>query len=177
MSSSLASAKNGLVSAVAAGASGLRTNILSIGTKIGNTAHAIVNTLGKTVSDTKGVLSSMFTAVKTLPQKITSGLASVASTLKNDALGAINTVGSYITKSNQLAMNALGSIGAKISGGLGFISKGAESVFSDIVAFGGKLGYVLEIVGITIAVMVIVGLILYFGVYSRRKMIPGEGVI
>lgn len=177
LSSSLASAKNGLVSAVAAGASGLRTNILSIGTKIGNATHAIVNTLGKTVSDTKGVLSSMFTAVKTLPQKVTSGLASVATTLKNDTLGAINTVGSYITKSNKLEMNALGSIGAKISGGLGFISKGAKSVFSDIVAFGGKLGYVLEIVGITIAVMVIVGLILYFGVYSRRKMIPGEGVI
>ncbi len=181
LSSSLASAKNGIVTAIAAGASGVRSNIYSLGTQIKSGVQGIENTLGNDVSTTDGVLSSMFTAVKSLPGKISSGLSSVASTLKNSTLSALDTVGNTIEKTASGAYkevtNTFGSISSRITNTVGSLTSGLKNAFSAITAFGAKLGFVLEIVGITIVVVVIVGLVLYFGVLSRRKMIPGEGAI
>lgn len=181
LSSSLASAKNGIVTAIAAGASGVKSDIYSLGTQIKSGTQGIINTLGNKISATDGVLSSMFTAIKTLPGTIGSGISSVASSLKTSALNAINTVGNTITgtvsSGYKEVTNAFGSVSSKITGALGTVSNGLHSVFSFVTAFGAKLGYVLEIIGITIAVIVIVGIILYFGVLNRKKGVPGEGVI
>lgn len=179
LSSSLASVKNGVVTAVAAGASGLKSDIYSLGTKISSTASGIINTLGAKIDSTDAVLSSMFTAMKSLPGQIDSGLASVASTLKTSILNSLDTVGNTIVTSvngvKSIVTNAFGEVANKITGVLGFIKTGLGSIWSFITSFGAKLGYILEIVGITIAAIVIVGLILYFGVLRRSgSIIPGE---
>jgi hypothetical protein len=182
LSSSLASAKNGIVSAVAAGASGVKSDIYSLGTQIKNGTQGIINTLGAKIASTDAVLSSMFTAIKTLPGTISTDLSSVASGLKTSTLSAIDTVGNTITgtvsKGYHEVTNAFGSVSSKITGQLGTISSGLHTAWSFITSFGAKLGYVLEIVGITIAAIVIVGLVLYFGVYMRSSsMMPGESQI
>jgi phage-related protein len=124
----------------------------------------------------------MFTAIKTLPGTISSDLSSVASSLKTSTLSAIDTVGNTITgtvsSGYKEVTNAFGSVSSKITGALGTVSNGLHTAFSFISAFGAKLGFILEIVGITIAAIVIVGLILYFGVMRRESsMVPGESHI
>ena len=182
LSSSLASAKNGIVTAVAAGASGVKSDIYSLGTQIKTGEQGIINTLSAKIATTDAVLSSMFTEIKTLPGTISSDLSSVASSLKTSTLNAIDTVGNTITgtvsSGYKEVTNAFGSVSSKITGALGTVSNGLHTAFSFISAFGAKLGFILEIVGITIAAIVIVGLILYFGVMRRESsMVPGESHI
>lgn len=171
LSSSLASAKNGIVTAVAAGASGIKSDIYTLGTSIKNGTQGIINTLGAKIAATDAVLSSMFTAIKTLPGTISTDLSSVASSLKTSTLSAIDTVGNTITgtvsSGYKEVTNAFGSVSSKISGALGTVSSGLHTAFSFISAFGAKLGFVLEIVGITISVVVVVGIVLYL--YFRKS--------
>ena len=182
ISSSLASAKNGLVTAIAAGASGVKSDIYTLGTQISSGTQGIINTLGAKIASTDAVLSSMFTELKTLPGTLSTDLTSVASGLKTSFLSAIDTVGNTVTQTSKgvvsSVQNAFGSVSSTITGTLGSLKNGINSAFSFITSFGAKLGYVLEIVGITIAAIVIVGLILYFGVYRRgSSMVPGESHI
>jgi hypothetical protein len=182
ISSSLASAKNGLVTAIAAGASGVKSDIYTLGTQISSGTQGIINTLGAKIASTDAVLSSMFTELKTLPGTLSTDLTSVASGLKTSFLSAIDTVGNTVTQTAKgvvsSVQNAFGSVSSTITGTLGSLKNGINSAFSFITSFGAKLGYVLEIVGITIAAIVIVGLILYFGVYRRgSSMVPGESHI
>jgi hypothetical protein len=182
ISSSLASAKNGLVTAIAAGASGVKSDIYTLGTQISSGTQGIINTLGAKIASTDAVLSSMFTELKTLPGTLSTDLTSVASGLKTSFLSAIDTVGNTVTQTTKgvvsSVQNAFGSVSSTITGTLGSLKNGINSAFSFITSFGAKLGYVLEIVGITIAAIVIVGLILYFGVYRRgSSMVPGESHI
>jgi uncharacterized membrane protein len=58
-------------------------------------------------------------------------------------------------------------VSSKITGALGTVSSGLHTAFSFISAFGAKLGFVLEIVGITISVVVVVGIVLYL--YFRKS--------
>jgi hypothetical protein len=182
LSSSLASAKNGIVTAVAAGASGIKSDIYTLGTQIKNGTQGIVNTLGAKISATDAVLSSMFTAIKSIPGAISTKLTSVASSLKNSTLSALDTVGSTITGAvngvKTTVTNAFGDVANKIVGVAGYIKNGLNTAWSFITSFGAKLGFILEIVGITIAAIVIVGLILYFGVMRRESsMVAGESHI
>ena len=182
LSSSLASAKNGIVTAVAAGASGIKSDIYTLGTQIKNGTQGIVNTLGNKIAATDAVLSSMFTAIKTLPGTISTDLSSVASSLKNSTLSALDTVGNTITGTVSAGYhkitNAFGVVSSKVTGALGTVSNGLHTAWSYITSFGAKLGFILEIVGITIAAIVIVGMILYFGVIRRgSSMVPGESHI
>jgi hypothetical protein len=91
----------------------------------------------------------------------------------------MNTAGSYYSGLTSKYLNytqsVLGGISSKISSGIGSIQQSAGSAWSMIVSFGAKLGYVLEIVGITIAIVVIVGLVLY--IYFKKQGtsgVPGE---
>ena len=160
LSSSLASAKNGIVTAVAAGASGVKSDIYSLGTQIKTGEQGIINTLSNKIATTDAVLSSMFTEIKTLPGTFSSDLSSVASSLKTSTLSAIDTVGNTITgtvsSGYKEVTNAFGSVSSKITGALGTVSNGLHTAFSFISAFGAKLGFILEIVGITIVGIVIV---------------------
>ena len=183
LSSSLASAKNGIVTAVAAGASGLKSDIYTLGTQIKNGTQGIVNTLGAKIASTNAVLSSMFTAVKSLPGTFASDLSSVASVLKNSTLSALDTVGTTVKNAvsggvndvKSVVTNAYGAVASRITGAVGYIKNGLSSAWSFITSFGAKLGFILEIVGITIAIIVIVGLILYFGVIKKgSSMVAGE---
>lgn len=175
LSSSLASAKNGIVTAVAAGASGLKSDIYTLGTSIKNGTQGVINTLGAKIAATDAVLSTMFTAIKSLPGTFSSDLTSVASYLHNSTLSAIDSVGSSITTSvngvKSSVSNAFGSVASRITGAVGQINEKLKNVevpaFSFITAFGAKLGYVLEIAGITIAVVAVVGIVLYL--YFRRS--------
>lgn len=179
LSSSLASVKNSLVTAVASGASGLKSNIFTLGTDIKNGTQGIINTLGNKIDSSDAVLSSMFTAIKSLPGQITSGLTSVATKLKTSLLSSIDTVGSTVVKSagsiESSVTNAFGQVGKDVVGVTGKISSGAKTAFSFITSFGAKLGYVLEIVGITIFVVVVIALVIFFYMkYSPGGIVAGE---
>ena len=171
LSSSLASAKNGIVSAVAAGASGLKSDIYTLGTQVSQGTQGIINTLGARISQTDAVLSSMFTELKTLPGTISTDVQSVAAGLKTSVLSSLDSVGNTITSTVKGGLNsvsnAYAAISSKITGTLGTLKNGVSSAFSFIASFGAKLGYVLEIVGITIAVVAIVGIVLY--IYFRKS--------
>jgi hypothetical protein len=94
--------------------------------------------------------------------KISNGinlLDSVGTSFYKGASGKISAV-----------QNSLGAMGQSISSGL---SKG----WSSITTIGAKIGFILEIVGITIALVVIVGLILYFWMRKSTGKIPGESSI
>lgn len=169
LSSSLSSTKNALVTAVASGATGLKTDIYGIGTQINNSTRGIVNTLGQKIDNTDAVLSSMFTAIKTIPSQVDAGLTSVLSVAHNDTMNALDTIGTTIsTTAHKAYANSFGVLSKDIVGFGGQISKDAKGAFSAIDSFGAKLGYVLEIVGITIAVVaiVIIALVLYFKVFT-----------
>jgi len=171
LSSSLASAKNGIVTAVAAGASGIKSDIYTLGTQIKNGTQGIINTLGAKISATDAVLSSMFTAIKSIPGAISTKLTSVATYLKNSTLSALDTVGSTITGAvngvKTTVTNAFGDVANKITGAVGYIKNGLNTAWSFITSFGAKLGFILEIVGITISVVVVVGIVLYL--YFRKS--------
>ena len=169
LSSSLSSAQNALVTAVASGATGLKTDIYGIGTQIDNSTRGIINTLGAKISDANAVMSSMFTAIKSIPSAVESGLSSVLSVAHNDTMNALDTIGTTVSSSLHKAYtDSFGTLSNDIVGLSGQISKDAKGAFSAIDSFGAKLGYVLEIVGITIAVVaiVIIALVLYFKVFT-----------
>ena len=175
LSSSLSSAQNAMVTAVASGASGLKSDIYSIGTDVKNNTQGIINTLGAKIADTNAVLSNMFTAIKTIPSQVDKGLTSVLSATHNDTMNALDTIGSSISKTGSVIENSFGGVAHNIVGSLGTIPKDMKGAFSAISAFGAKLGFVLEIVGITIVVVIIVGIVLYIlFVWKPKNMIPGE---
>ena len=175
LSSSLSSAQNAMVTAVASGANGLKTDIYSIGTDVKNSTQGIINTLDNKIADTDAVLSSMFTAIKTLPSQINSGITSVLEYTHNATMSALDTIGSSIDKSGSVVENSFGNLAHDIVSPFGSVEKGLKGAFSAISAFGAKLGFVLEIVGMTIAVIVIVGIVLYIlFVWKPKNMIPGE---
>ena len=183
LSSSLASAKDGIVSAVAAGASGVKQDVYSLGTDLKNDTSSIemgiINTLDQKISDITAVLSPMFTAIKTIPSEISQGVASVASKVKASTLSALDTVGTTLKTTTggllTAVKNTYGNISDRITNLAGKISSGATSAFSMLSAFGAKLGYVLEIVGITIVIVAIIGLVLYFYIGSKGKVVK-DGV-
>ena len=169
LSSSLSSAQNALVTAVASGATGLKTDIYGIGTQIDNSTRGIINTLGAKISDANAVMSSMFTAIKSIPSAVESGLSSVLSVAHNDTMNALDVIGTTISSSlHKVYTDSFGTIANDIMGLGGQISKDAKGAFSAIDSFGAKLGFILEIVGITIAVVaiVIVAFIFYFKIYG-----------
>lgn len=171
LSSSLASAKNGIVAAVAAGASGLKSDIYTLGGQISSGTQGIINTLGAKISQTDAVLSTMFTELKTLPGTLSTDVQSVASGLKTSILSGLDSVGNTITQTVSGTVNsvknAFSSVSNTITGAGGFLKNGLSQAFSFITSFGAKLGYVLEIAGITIAVVAIVGIVLY--IYFRKS--------
>lgn len=196
VSDQLGSMKQSLVSSVAAGYSGLKSNVQSLSASVSKLPSDISsavaaktqgmwNTLGSYVNDSKGVLSSVFTSVKNLPGTVKNDLASLSSSVKT-SLGKyssdlMNTVGTYyhavtgkIGAEWNATTNAFGSITNKIVGAGNSIISGAKSAFSMIVSFGHKLGYVLEIAGITIALAVIVGIVIYLG-FVRRPADIADG--
>ena len=147
-------------------------------TDVKNNTQGIINTLGAKIADTDAVLSNMFTAIKTIPSQVDKGLTSVLSATHNDTMNALDTIGSSISKTGSVIENSFGGVAHNIVGSLGTIPKDMKGAFSAISAFGAKLGYVLEIVGITIAVVVVVGIILYvLFVWRPKSLIPGESKI
>jgi len=178
VSSTLAQTKNDIVTAVAGGLTGVKNDVYSVGTAVSNGLNAskntIINTIGKSISTATAVLSPMFTAVKNLPGELDHGLASVTATVKNATLSTLNTVGSFIGGKFTAVENTLGNISNAVVGFSGELKSGIGNAFSMITSFGAKLGYVLEIVGITIAVVVIVGIILFVYFRSPSMSVPGE---
>ena len=185
VTSTLGSVKNSLAADVTSGyngisttlsriGSGVSTSVNSLGSKINNLGQSIQNTLGKTVSDTKAVLSPFFTAVKNIPGAIANGTASIASTVSSKISSGINLLDSVgttfykgVNGKISALQNSLGAMGQSISSGL-------SKEWSFITTIGAKIGFILEIVGITIALVVIVGLILYFWMRKSTGKIPGE---
>lgn len=178
LSSTLAQTKNDLVTAVSSGYSGLTTKISNIGTAVSNgissSENTIINTLGNKISTANAVLSPMFTAVKNLPGEIKGGLNNIYLKFDNTTLGALNTVTNFVNANEKLVMNSLGNISNSISSLNGKLNSGLGSAFSMITSFGAKLGFVLEIVGITVAVIVVVGIILYVMSKKQGVSVPGE---
>ncbi|MHB8559612.1 MAG: hypothetical protein ACYDAP_00375 [Thermoplasmataceae archaeon] len=174
LATDITSGYNGISTTLSRIGSGVSTSVNSLGSKINNLGQSIDNTLGKTVADTQAVLSPFFTAVKNIPGAIANGTASIASTVSSKISGGINeldAVGTsfYKSVSGKISAeeNSLGAIGHSISSGI-------SSEWNFITSIGAKIGFILEIVGITIALVVIVGLILYFWTRRSSGKIPGE---
>lgn len=185
VSDQLGSMKQSLVTSVAAGYSGLKSNIDSLSSSVSKLPSYISatvaaktqgmwNTLGNYVNDSKAVLSAEFTAVKNLPGTVKNDLASLSSSVKGTigkySSELMNMAGTYykdvtgkIGSIWNATKNTFGSITNKIVGAGNSLISGAKSAFSMIVSFGHKLGYILEIAGITIAAVVIAGIVIYFG--------------
>lgn len=183
VSSELGSYKQGLVTSIASGYSGIRTDVMTLGNSTSQSIASLQNTLGSKISQSQAVLSKMFTAVSNIPGMIHTDVTSLAAGFYNASKAnfetLMNTAGSYYSGLTSKYLNytqsVLGGISSKISSGIGSIQQSAGSAWSMIVSFGAKLGYVLEIVGITIAIVVIVGLVLY--IYFRKQGtsgVPGE---
>ena len=141
--------------------------------------HVIQSTVGTLVNDSKAVISPIFTSVKniggTVAAGITGALTSIVNGLKakgaslNSVLSIgkniLDSVGTKVTKSVTGAVNvvqtAAGSIGQSVMMGNGKISNFFANSIHTIVSWFGKAGYVLEIVGITIVLVVVVGLLIW----------------
>ena len=183
ISDQLGSFKQGLITSVSSGYSGLKTSVLSLGKSTTSAIASLKNTVDSTVAQSQAVLSKMYTAMANIPGEIHSDVTSLAAGIYNsskaDFATLMNTAGSFYQKSVgklvNVSQSTFGSIASKIASGIGSIKAGVGSAFSMITSFGAKLGYVLEIVGITIAAVVIIGLVLYFFVFKKNPVgVPGE---
>jgi len=182
ISDTLGSIGQGIVTSVAAGYSGLKTNIMKLGNSTSNALSDIQNTLGKSISQSSAVLSEMYTAMSNIPNVIKTDVQSLSTGIHNSLNTVIssimNTAGTFYSKVTG-GLNATESVFGKITngiaGGINSIKTGLGNTWSMITSFGAKLGYVLEIVGITIAVVVVVGIVLYLVVFRRPSIgVPGE---
>ena len=183
ISDQLGSFKQGLITSVASGYSGLKTSVLSLGNSTTSAIASLKNTVNSEVAQSQAVLSKMYTAMANIPGEVHSDVTSLAAGINNaskaDFATLMNTAGSFYQESYgklvNVSQSTFGSIAGKIASGIGSIKAGAGSAFSMITSFGAKLGYVLEIVGITIAAVVIIGLVLYFFVFKKNPVgVPGE---
>ena len=183
VSSQLGSFKQGIITSVASGYSGLKTNIYELGNSTSNSIASLKNTVGKYVAQDQAAISSLYTAMANIPGEIKTDTTSLAAGFynasKTDMSTLLNTAGAYYTgltgKFLNATQSAYGSISSKIVGLGNTIQSGAGSAWSMITSFGAKVGYILEIVGITIAMVVIIGLVLYFFVFKKPSVgVPGE---
>lgn len=174
LATDITSGYNGISTTLSRIGSGVSTSVNSLGSKINNLGQSIDNTLGKTVADTQAVLSPFFTSVKNIPGAIANGTASIESAVSSKISSGINLLDSVgttfykgVNGKISALQNSLGAMGQSISSGL-------SKAWSFITTIGAKIGFILEIVGITIALVVIVGLILYFWMRRSTGKIPGE---
>lgn len=169
VSSQLGSFKQGLITSVASGYSGMKTQIYELGNSTSNSIASLKNTLGKYVSQDQAAISSLYTAMANIPGEIKTDTTSLAAGFynasKTDMSTLLNTAGAYYTgltdKYINATQSAYGAISSKIVGLGSTIRSGAGSAWSMITSFGAKVGYILEIAGITIVVVAIIAIILY----------------
>lgn len=183
ISDQLGSFKQGLITSVASGYSGLKTSVLSLGNSTTSAIASLKNTVDSEVAQSQAVLSKMYTAMANIPGEVHSDVTSLAAGIYNsskaDFATLMNTAGNFyqesVGKLVNLSQSTFGSIAGKIASGISSFKSAAGSAFSMITSFGAKLGYVLEIVGLTIAAVIIIGLVLYFFVFRKKAVgVPGE---
>ena len=145
----------------------------------------LINTAGNYVKASEAVISPLFTSVKNLGGTIAAGIKGAdtsivnglktagadVSTVLNNGKNMLDSVGTQLTKSVTGAVNvvktAAGNIGQGVVSAAGKVKNFFSNSIHTIVSWFGKAGYVLEIVGITIAVIVIVAIVVYVLVSSR----------
>jgi hypothetical protein len=165
--------KSGLGSATGTAAKTLKQQINM------DPVHLVSNTVGALVNDTNAVLSPIFTSIKNLGGSVAAGIAGAKTSIVNGLTGAgaaissvlgdgkniLDSVGTKITKSITGAVNvvktASGNIGQSVMSTAGKIKDFFGNSIHTIVSWFGKAGYVLEIVGITVVVVLVIGLLIW----------------
>jgi len=187
-SSGIANMQSEAIGALASGVHHISQGIYSVGNYVNNGAHTvasdITNTVGKQVAVAKAVLTPVYTAVSTLPSKITgfaSGAVTSISSAVKGALGAgasaLDSIGSTITKTASGALswgkNVLGSISSKIVGFGNYLKNGLGSIGNFFIGLGHGILTVLEYVGVGVVIVAII-IVIAFVMKSRTKAMPGS---
>ena len=108
---SLGSMSSSITTAVAAGYSGLKQNVLTLGNYTTNALGSIKNTLGTAVAQDQAVLSSMYTSISNIPGQLSSSLASISSKIANSTSQSIyallNSAGVFTAKNGSVSIGSV----------------------------------------------------------------------
>lgn len=188
ISSGIADFRSQAVGALASGVHTFSQGIYNMRGYVNNAAHTAVsnirNTVNKTVALGSAVLSPVYTAVSTLPTKVTgfaSGTVRSISSAVHGALAtgqaALDSVGHYITNTTKnglsIVQDTLGKVGSAITSFGGSLKNGLGSIGNFFVGLGHGILVVLEYVGVGVVIAAII-IVIAFVLKSRAKAMPGS---